>query len=48
VKYYDPRALPDAGPVGSLRFPEGPAMVSRLNGKLFAAIWIYVRSEPVN
>ncbi len=39
VTWYDPRALPDSNPIGSMKFPQGPAVVTRLNGKLYSVIW---------
>jgi hypothetical protein len=39
VTWYDPHALPDSNPLGSLKFPKGPTVVTRLNGKLYSVIW---------
>lgn len=44
VTYYDPRALPERKPIGTLKFPAGPALVTRLNGQLFCVIWDLGRS----
>ena len=39
LTWRDPHGLPDAGPIGSIKFPKGASVVTRVNGKLYCVIW---------